>query len=84
MKHSISKSVLARFASGQATPQERRAVAVHLLQGCPVCAKTLRTVVWPESSVRARAPARNEPASPLVRMKRGADETEPRSPSLQG
>ena len=84
MKHSISKGVLDRFARGQATPQERRAVAVHLLQGCPICARTLRAVVWPESPVRAKALARDEPPRPLVRMKRGTDETEPRSPSLQG
>lgn len=76
MKHSISKEVLGRFALGQATPDERRAVGRHLLQGCPVCARALRSVLLPG--------ARNEPRKRLRRMKRRADETETRPAPLLG
>jgi hypothetical protein len=76
MKHPISKEVLDRFVLGQATPEERRAVGRHLLQGCPICAKILQAVICPGTQ--------NEPRKPLGRMKRRTDETETRSASLQG
>lgn len=72
MRHSISKDVLDRFALGHATPQERKAIAVHLLHGCDICAKTLRAVAWPGAAKRDRISARDEPESPPGRMKRGS------------
>ena len=81
MKHSISKAVLGRFALGQATPEERRAIGRHLLQGCPVCARALRSVLWPGSSGRPDRD-RNEPRKHFRRMK-GGDVTELGSPSPQ-
>ena len=84
MKHPISKEVLGRFALGQATPEERRAVGRHLLQGCPICARALRALMWPATSAPDRPRSKNEPRKPLVRMKKGADETEPCPSSLLG
>ena len=81
MKHSISKEVLGRFALGQATLEERRAVGRHLLQGCPICARALRLVLWPGISGPDRG--RNEPRKDFGRMK-GRDVTELGSPSPQG
>lgn len=40
--HPISRASLERFASGNASPQEGRAIVVHLLRGCGTCAGTLR------------------------------------------
>ena len=80
MKHSISKEVLGRFALGQATPEERRAVGRHLLHGCPICARALRSVLWPGASVPDRG--RNEPRKHFGRIK-GRDVTELGSPSPQ-
>jgi hypothetical protein len=76
MKHSISKEVLGRFARGQATPEERRAVGRHLLHGCPVCARALRSVLLPGTG--------NEPRKRLRRMKRRVDETESHPAPLPG
>lgn len=49
-EHSISHEVLARFAAGEATSEERRLVGSHLLGGCLVCRSQLA------SYFRAAAP----------------------------
>lgn len=51
MEHPISRDTLERFAEGAAGPDERRAIALHLLKGCAACAATLRRLG------RSRAPA---------------------------
>jgi hypothetical protein len=44
-----AEETLKRFASGAATPQENRAVVVHLLKGCADCSVKLRSFLEPES-----------------------------------
>lgn len=50
MDHAVSRDNLERFASGSATREEGRTIALHLLKGCATCAATLRDLD------RARAP----------------------------
>ena len=47
-EHSISPDVLARFAAGEATPEEHRLVGRHLLAGCGTCTQALSLVAFPE------------------------------------
>lgn len=44
MEHPISRESLERFATGTATREESRAIAIHLLKGCGTCAGTLRSL----------------------------------------
>jgi tetratricopeptide (TPR) repeat protein len=44
--HEPSAAVLARFATEDATAEERAAVLAHLLAGCPVCRRALRLGGW--------------------------------------
>ena len=53
-EHSIPPEVLARFAAGEATPEERRLVGRHLLAGCGICAQSLSLVAFPPRSGEGR------------------------------
>jgi tetratricopeptide (TPR) repeat protein len=45
--HSVSQESLQRFRAGTASPEERREIARHLLQGCALCRHALRSDVVP-------------------------------------
>jgi len=47
VEHDIQDASLERFAAGQASPEEARAIARHLLQECPVCAGRLQSILRP-------------------------------------
>ena len=44
MEHPVSRDSLERFATGSATRDEGRTIALHLLKGCGTCAATLRNL----------------------------------------
>jgi hypothetical protein len=48
-----SEDTLKRFAAGTASREENRAVVVHLLKGCPACARILRSLMEPNRVARA-------------------------------
>ena len=48
-----SEETLKRFATGTGTREENRAVVIHLLKGCPACARTLRALMEPNPVTRA-------------------------------
>ncbi|HEY0554830.1 MAG TPA: hypothetical protein VGG20_11230 [Thermoanaerobaculia bacterium] len=48
-----SEDTLKRFAAGTASREENRAVVVHLLKGCPACARILRALMEPNPVARA-------------------------------
>lgn len=41
LEHTVSPELLDRFAAGSATRGERRAVVLHLLEGCSSCSRHL-------------------------------------------
>lgn len=47
-----SEETLKRFASGEAMPEEKRAVVAHLLKGCAVCSEKLKSFLGPEPDPR--------------------------------
>lgn len=71
MPHAVSEDTLKRFAAGTASAEENRAVVAHLLKGCGVCARSLRSVMDPEllkpeeEVVEAGRPRRGAPTDPL-------------------
>jgi hypothetical protein len=48
-----SEDTLKRFAAGTGSREENRAVVVHLLKGCPACARILRVLMEPDRIARA-------------------------------
>jgi hypothetical protein len=44
-----SDEVLKRFAKGKPPREESQAVVVHLLKGCPSCARKIRTFLQPDA-----------------------------------
>ena len=50
-------ALLARFARGKATSEETRAIARHLLAGCPQCSAAL----WPAWKTAERLARRRSP-----------------------
>jgi molecular chaperone GrpE (heat shock protein) len=44
-----SEETLKRFAAGNASREESRIVVAHLLKGCALCAKRLKSMMQPES-----------------------------------
>lgn len=48
MNHSISDDSLRRFAQGTASPEESCAVVSHLMKGCAVCAKRVKSFARPD------------------------------------
>jgi tetratricopeptide (TPR) repeat protein len=55
-EHSISPDVLARFAAGEATPEECRLVGRHLLAGCGTCTQALSLAAFPAGGGEERPP----------------------------
>lgn len=61
--HEISPEALGRFAEKRATPVEAQLVLCHLLAGCEICRRHLRSVGWyhtardTEPSIAHRVPA---------------------------
>ncbi len=53
-EHSISPDVLARFAAGEAAPEERRLVGRRLLAGCGTCSQILALAAFPTGSGEER------------------------------
>ncbi len=80
--HPLTPDLLERLASRLASPEERQAVARHLLAGCESCRTLLRLNVWGFTGEREQAPEGAFDAA-LARAARDAiEEAERRSPNV--